>query len=153
MSTPENAQKATISSSETAVEKAKCPYEHADSIPCPALLSFYKNGWLEPDAAGNVSNEHLGEVLTRVGISTRAKDALVHIADNTDKTEGSFNLFNLRNSKIDHPGSTGIRDPEVNPEKLHDALLKFSEDGRMYAEHFAAAANQARVRDPGSKGH
>jgi hypothetical protein len=30
--------------------------------------------------------------------------------------------------------------------------LKFSENGRMYAEHFAAAANQAQLRDPGFQG-
>ena len=58
----------------------------ADSIPCPALLSFYNNGWLNPDDSG------------------------------TDALPGSFNLFALRDSKLDHSGSTGIRDPEVNPE-------------------------------------
>jgi hypothetical protein len=49
-------------------------------------------------------------------------------------------------------GSTSVRDPEVNPEKLESALLQFGKDGRMYAEHFAAAASHAAQQDPGIKG-
>ena len=124
----------------------------ADSIPCPALLSFYNNGWLNPDDSGTVTTEHLDEVLAVAGVSTKVRKALVNGADGTDALPGSFNLFALRDSKLDHSGSTGIRDPEVNPEKLATALLKFSQNGRMYAEHFAAAANQAQMQDPGFKG-
>ena len=68
---------------------------------------------------------------------------LVKGAEGTDSNEGSFNLFALRDSKLDHTGSTGVRDPEESPAKLKDALLRFSEDGKMYSEHFAAAANRA----------
>jgi hypothetical protein len=136
MSTPENASKENL----------------ADKIPCPALLSFYNNGLLKPDEHGNVSIEHLDEVLASVGASPTVRKALVKSAENSDDIPNSFNLFNLRGSNIDHSGSTGIRDPKVDPEKLESALLKFSENGRMYSEHFAAAANQARSLDPGLKG-
>ncbi len=125
---------------------------NADKIPCPALLSFYNNGLLKPDEDGNVTTAHLDEVLASVGASAKVRKVLVNGADETDEIPDQFNLFTLRDSSLDHSGSTGIRDPDVNIEKLQDALLKFSENGRMYAEHFAAAANQARLQDPGFKG-
>lgn len=125
------------------------PRPHADSIPCPALLTFYNNGWLNPDESGNLSIEKLDAVLAHVGVGPKVRSKLVQGADGTDTLPSSFNLFALRDSKLDHSGSTGIRDPEVSPEKLQSALLKFSENGRMYAKHFAAAANQAAKLDPG----
>ena len=123
---------------------------HADQIPCPALLSFYNNGWLIPDENGNLTIDHLDAVLAHVGISANVRSKLVKGADGTDAVPGSFNLFALKDSKLDHSGSSGVRDPEISPEKLQSALLRFSENGRMYAEHFAAAANQAANLDPGS---
>jgi hypothetical protein len=124
----------------------------SEKIPCPALLSFYNNGLLRPDQEGNVDTAHLDEVLQSVGVGPKVRRALLTGADNADEIPNSFNLFALRDSSLDHSGSTGIRDPEVSPQKLDDALLKFSEDGRMYAEHFAAAVNQAQLSDPGIKG-
>jgi hypothetical protein len=125
---------------------------NADKIPCPALLTFYNNGLLNPDEEGNVKTAELDDVLASVGVGAKVRKVLVKGADGTDEIPASFNLFALRDSKLDHSGSTGIRDPEVNVEKLESALLKFSENGRMYAVHFAAAANQARLEDPGFKG-
>ena len=61
------------------------------------------------------------------------------------------NLFKLRDSRIDHTGSTGIRDPHVGPEKLPE-LLSFGEGGQMYRRHFARAANHYRSGEPGLKG-
>ena len=123
---------------------------HAEQIPCPALLSFYNNGWLNPDDSGNLTIEHLDAALAHVGVGPKVRSFLVKGADGTDAVPGSFNLFALKDSKLDHSGSTGVRDPEISPEKLQSALLKFSENGRMYAEHFAAAANQAAKLDPGA---
>lgn len=124
---------------------------HADSIPCPAMLSFYNNGLLEVDEAGNVTRESLDKALEMAGIGDRIRKALIK-TDESDPIQGSFNLFQLRESKLNHTGSTGIRDQRVRPEALEEALLRFSEDGRMYAEHFAAAANYGAERDPGLKG-
>lgn len=124
----------------------------AESIPCPALLALYNHGVLNPDLEGNVSIEELDHVLASIGVSKSVREALVKGADGTDSIEGTFNLFALRDSKLDHTGSTGVRDPEVSPAKLDDALLRFSEGGRMYSEHFAAAANRAQRLDPGLKG-
>ena len=125
---------------------------NADKIPCPALLSFYNHGLLNPDKDGNVKTAELDKVLESVGLSAAVRKVLVQGADKTDEIPDSFNLFALRDSKLDHSGSTGIRDPEVNPKKLYDALLQFSKNGCMYAEHFAAAANYARQQDPGFQG-
>lgn len=125
---------------------------NADAIPCPALLSFYNNGWLQADTDGNVTIESLKTALTEAGISEDVRKALLGMADGSDKIPDSFNLFDLRESKLNHTGSTGIRDQRVSPELLEDALLKFSEEGRLYAEHFAAAANYGAEGDPGLKG-
>jgi hypothetical protein len=145
--------------SSNAIETASgCPFHtdrwearpNADQIPCPALLSFYNNGWLNPDDSGNLIIEQLDAALVHVGISAKVRSKLVKGADGTDAVPDSFNLFALKDSKLDHSGSTGVRDPEISPEKLQSALLRFSENGRMYAEHFAAAANQAAKLDPGA---
>ncbi|OUC14567.1 MAG: hypothetical protein B0A82_11570 [Alkalinema sp. CACIAM 70d] len=125
---------------------------NADKISCPALLSFYNNDLLNPDENGNVSTAQLDDVLESVGLNSKVRGVLVKGADKTDEIPDSFNLFALRDSRLDHSGSTSIRDPEITPEKLEHALLKFSENGRMYAEHFAAAANYAQLQDPGFKG-
>jgi hypothetical protein len=125
---------------------------NADKIPCPALLSFYNNDLLNPDEEGNVNTAQLDDVLASVGLNATVRKTLVKGADKTDEMPDSFNLFALRDSKLDHSGSTGIRDPEINPDKLENALLRFSENGRMYAENFAAAANYAQLQDPGFKG-
>jgi hypothetical protein len=152
MSTPEETKETTINSTTPAADNAWRERRNADKIPCPALLSFYNNGSLNPDEDGNVTTAHLEEVLASVGVSNKVRKALVKGADKTDEIPDSFNLFALRDSSLDHSGSTGIRDPDVNSEKLDNALLKFNENGRMYAEHFAAAANQAQEQDPGIKG-
>lgn len=147
MSTSEETNKATATSVNGWSNRS-----NADRIPCPALLSFYNHGLLNPDKDGNVKTAELDKVLASVGLSTEARKVLVQGADKTDEVSDSFNLFALRDSKLDHSGSTGIRDPEVNPKQLYDGLLQFSKDGRMYAEQFAAAANHAQKQDPGFKG-
>ncbi len=152
MSTPEEAKETMSNGTTPAADNAWRERHNADKIPCPALLSFYTNGSLNPDEDGNVTTAHLDEVLASAGISTNVRKALVKGADKTDEIPDSFNLFALRDSHLDHSGSTGIRDPDVNAEKLDNALLRFSENGRMYADHFAAAANQAQLQDPGLKG-
>ncbi len=125
---------------------------HADSIPCPALLCFYNHGLLNPDDNGNVTLAELDNALARVGIQPKVRGILTKGAENSDAITGSFNLFALRDSSLDHTGSTGVRDPKVAPDRLDDALLNFSQNNRMYSEHFAAAANAARKRDPGLVG-
>jgi len=152
MSTPEETPEATSNSTPSAHDGTWHERPNADKIPCPALLSFYNNDLLNPDESGNVSTAELDDVLESVGLNAKMRGVLVKGADKTDEIPDSFNLFALRESKINHSGSTGIRDPEVTPEKLESALLKFSEDGRMYAEHFAAAANYAHQQDHGLKG-
>jgi hypothetical protein len=124
---------------------------NADRIPCPALLALYNNGLLRPAPNGDVKTEHLDAVLSDVGIAKAVRAILVRGADSTDQLPASFNLFNLRDSRLDHTGSTGIRDPKVRPEKLPE-LLQFGENGRMYAANFARAANHFNAQDPGLRG-
>lgn len=152
MSTPEETKDTSVNSPSAVADHTWRQRPNADKIPCPALLSFYNNGLLNPDKDGNVTTADLDEVLASVGVSPAIRKALVKGADNTDDLPDSFNLFALRDSSLDHSGSTGIRDPDVDPEKLESALLQFSENGRMYAENFAAAANRANLQDPGFKG-
>jgi hypothetical protein len=152
MPTPEETPENTINSTSSANDNTWHERPSADKIPCPALLSFYNNDWLNPDQQGNVTTTQLDDALARAGINANVRKFLVKGADKIDEVPDSINLFALHDSKLDHSGSTGIRDPEVNPEKLENALLKFGENGRMYAEHFAAAANHAKLQDPGFKG-
>ncbi|MCA8994933.1 MAG: hypothetical protein KDA88_23350 [Planctomycetaceae bacterium] len=152
MSKRETTGRKTIDSSAPIADGEWCMRPNAEKIPCPALLSFYNNGRLKPDKDGNVTTGHLDDVLASVGVSKMVRRVLVKGADKTDEIPQSFNLFELRGSSLDHSGSTGIRDQRVSPEKLESSLLRFSESGRMYVEHFAAAANQAQSQDPGFKG-
>lgn len=124
---------------------------NADKIPCPALLSLYNNGDLKPAADGTVNMEELDGALTGLGLGPSVRNALMKVADGTDKAPDTFNLFNLRDSNIDHSGSTGIRDPKVDPEKL-DTFLGFATDGRLYADNLAKATAHFNTVDPGLKG-
>ncbi|MFM7846031.1 MAG: hypothetical protein ACKPEY_17615 [Planctomycetota bacterium] len=116
------------------------------------MLCFYHHGLLNPDPAGNVTLAELDAALMKVGIHERLRSLLKKQADKTDDIPESFNLFELRGSNLDHTGSTGIRDPEVDVEKLQTRLLNFSVQGRMYAEHFAAAANFSQQHERGLHG-
>ena len=152
MSTSEETQETTVNSTTPENDNTWHERPNADKIPCPALLTFYNNGLLNPDEHDNVTTAQLEDVLASVGLNATVRTILAKGADKTDEAPGSFNLFGLRESTLDHTGSTGIRDPKVDPDKLGSALLDFSENGRMYAEHFAAAANRAQLQDPGVKG-
>lgn len=130
-----------------------CERPNADKIPCPAMLAFYNNGLMNPDEDGVVTTDDLDKVLESFGVSALVRNVLVRSADGSDEIRDcKFNLFGMRNTSIDHAGSTGVRDPKVDPEKLESALLHFGENGRMYVEHFAAAANHGEKHDPGIKG-
>ena len=121
---------------------------NSDSIPCPALLSLYNNGLLEPKNDGTVSRHHLSCVLERLGISRTVGKILTRGAAKTTSTPDMFNLFKLRDSILDHSGSTGIRDPKVNENKFSE-VMQFSENGRMYPKHFAQVAKHCRNVDSG----
>lgn len=124
---------------------------NADKIPCPALLSLYNNGDLKPENDGTIKMEDLDSALGTLGLGPSVRSALVKVADDTDKLPDTFNLFNLRDSNIDHTGSTGIRDPKVDPDKL-DTFLSFGENGRLYASHLGDAMSHFNDVDPGFKG-
>lgn len=124
---------------------------NVDKIPCPFVASAYNNGDLVPEADGTVHQRDIERALAGVGLAEGLRSKLAHAVLKAGDTPDTLNLFRLRDSKIDHTGSTGIRDPEVDPEKL-PALLAFGENGRMYRRHFARAANHFRQEDPGTKG-
>ncbi len=126
---------------------------HADTIPCPGLAALYNHGDLRTEPDGTVTTRHFEEVLASIGVTKSVRRLLTHVADKTDTIPASFNLFKLRESYLNHPGSTGIRDPHVNEAQLQE-LLKFGENGCMYSRHFALAANHFATvkpdRGPGS---
>ena len=124
---------------------------NADKIPCPALLSLYNNGDLRPESDGTVDMKELDKALGSIGCGPMVRNLLLKVADGTDEMPESFNLFNLRDSNIDHTGSTGIRDPKVDPEKL-DRFLSFGTNGRLYADNLTDAAAHFNSIDPGFKG-
>lgn len=123
----------------------------ADTIPCPFMLSAYNNGDLVPEEDGTVQREVVDAALSRAGLADGVRSRLVKLVLKADASPTSLNLFRLRDSRIDHTGSTGIRDPEVDPGKLPE-LLAFGEHGRMYRKHFARAASHYGREDPGLKG-
>lgn len=123
----------------------------ADRIPCPFLLSAYNNGDLVPEDDGTVQREVIDAALSSVGLGEGVRSRLVKLVLTADAAPTSLNLFRLRDSAIDHTGSTGIRDPEVDPAKLPE-LLAFGEKGRMYKKHFARAASHFGREDPGLAG-
>ena len=124
---------------------------NADTIPCPFVTAAYNNGLLVPTPEGTVHQDAIAEALRAVGLAEGLRTKLTHVVVKADASPDTLNIFKLRGSRIDHTGSTGIRDPEVTPEKLPD-LLRFGENGRMYREHFARAANHFRAESPGLKG-
>jgi hypothetical protein len=126
---------------------------NADEIPCPFLLSAYNNGDLVPEADGTLHKDAIEEALARVGLGKEIRSALASlvVAKDGDPGDATLNLFKLRDSGLDHTGSTGIRDPKVDASKLPE-LLAFAESDRMYHENFAAAARHFGQVDPGAKG-
>ncbi len=133
------------------IPKGYAKRANADKVPCPALLSLYNNGDLKPEQDGSVDMKELDQALSSMGLGSTARGALLNVADGTDEVPESFNLFNLRDSNIDHAGSTGIRDPKVDPDKL-DKFLSFGENGRLYADNLAKAGAHFSEIDPGFKG-
>lgn len=124
MSTPEENTKPTSDSTPSAHNGTWHERSNADKIPCPALLSFYNNDLLNPDESGNVSTAELDDVLESVGLNAKVRGVLVKGADKTDEIPDSFNLFALRDSKLDHSGSMGIRDPEVTPDEVGECAAE-----------------------------
>jgi hypothetical protein len=126
---------------------------NADEIPCPFLVSAYNHGDLVPEADGTLHRDVIEETLARVGLGKEIRSALAALVVSKagDRPSTMLNLFELRDSGLDHTGSTGVRDPEVDPSRLPE-LLAFAEHGRMYHEHFAAAARHFGQIEPGEKG-
>jgi hypothetical protein len=122
--------------------------QYARKIPCPALAGFFQAGMLKVARDGTVETKDLERTLSQAGPSKSMRKVLVRGADRTDKVEGQFNLFKLRESRLNHANSTGIRGgpdgDEINPARF-TMLKAFSEDGKILtqknlddaAEHFA----------------
>jgi hypothetical protein len=124
---------------------------HVETIPCPWVATAYNNGALVPAPDGTIHQDEIAGTLSGFGLAEGLRTKLAHFVIRADESPDTVNLFRMRDSRIDHTGSTGIRDPEVDPSKLPQ-LLSFGEGGRMYREHFARAANYYRQGEPGVKG-
>lgn len=121
-------------------------------IPCPALAGLFNAGMLKVAKDGTVTIPDLERALSQLGPSQGTRKVLTRGADATDDVKGSFNLFKLNGSNLDHTGSTGIRQNGVHPERF--ALLEsFSKDGeRLTAKDLADAAEHFAKEDPGLRG-
>ncbi len=141
--------------SPTAVE---CPFhgeekvQLAKKIPCPALAGMFNAGMLKVEQDGTVKIPDLERALSQLGPDAATRAVLTRGADATDDVKGSFNLFKLNGSNLDHTGSSGIRQNGVHPERF-EVLMKFSKDGdRLTAKDLADAAEHFAKEDPGFKG-
>ncbi|MBL8950377.1 MAG: hypothetical protein JNK82_06350 [Myxococcaceae bacterium] len=141
--------------SPTQVESPFTPDEKAalsKKIPCPALAGMFNAGMLKVEKDGTVKIPDLERALSQLGPSSLVTKVLTKGADGTDDIAGSFNLFKLNGSNLDHTGSTGIRQDGVHPERF-DLLCSFSKDGEtLTAKDLADAADQFARESPGLRG-
>jgi hypothetical protein len=136
----------------------KCPFSAEEKvtlskkIPCPALAGLFNANMLEVEKDGTVKIPDLERALSQLGPSALTRQVLTRGADNTDAVKGSFNLFKLNGSNLDHTGSTGIRQNGVHPERF-ELLMSFSKDGaRLTPKDLADAAEHFAKEDPGLRG-
>jgi hypothetical protein len=141
--------------SPTQVESPFTPEEKqqlSKKIPCPALAGLFNAGMLKVEKDGTVKIPDLQRALSQIGPSEGVVKVLVNGADKTDDVKGSFNLFKLNGSNLDHTGSTGIRQNGVHPERF-ELLKSFSKDGKtLKAKDLADAAEHFAREDPGLRG-
>lgn len=121
-------------------------------IPCPALAGLFNANMLKVEKDGTVKISDLESALSQIGPNAKLRNALTRGAENTDDVTGSFNLFKLNGSNLDHTGSSGIRQNGVHPERF-DKLMSFSKDGeRLTRKDLADAAEAFAKEDPGLRG-
>lgn len=142
----------------TSPTKVECPFSAdekkvlSQKIPCPALAGMFNAGMLKVEKDGTVKIPDLERALSQLGPSAITRKVLTNGADNTDDVKGSFNLFKLNGSNLDHTGSSGIRQDGVHPERF-ELLMSFSKDGqRLTAKDLADAGEQFAKEDPGLRG-
>lgn len=142
-----------------APERSGCPHrsaaekaEASKKIPCPALSAMFTSDMLPTAEDGTVKVADLDKALTELGLTRGVRKILTHGGDNVDEKKGSFNLFELNGSSLDHTGSTGIRQNGVHPERF-ELLAKFSKDGkRLTPSDLADAAKHFERESPGVRG-
>ncbi|MBM4779541.1 MAG: hypothetical protein GQE15_17680 [Archangiaceae bacterium] len=142
----------------TSPTQVSCPFSAEEKaalskkIPCPALAGMFNAGMLKVEKDGTVKIPDLDRALSQLGPDAVTRKVLTNGADNTDSVKGSFNLFKLNGSNLDHTGSTGIRQNGVHPERF-DLLMSFSKDGqRLTAKDLANAGEHFAKEDPGLRG-
>jgi hypothetical protein len=141
--------------SPTQVDSPFTPEEKAalsKKIPCPALSGMFNAGMLKTAKDGTVQIPDLERALSQLGPDATTRTILTRGADATDAVKGSFNLFTLNGSNLDHTGSSGIRQNGVHPERF-DVLMSFSKDGeKLTASDLSNAAEHFAKEDPGLRG-
>ncbi|MDP1920933.1 MAG: hypothetical protein Q8L14_32130 [Myxococcales bacterium] len=142
----------------TSPTQVSCPFSAEEKvtlskkIPCPALAGMFNAGMLKTEKDGTVKIPDLDRALSQLGPDAITRKVLTNGADKTDSVKGSFNLFKLNGSNLDHTGSTGIRQNGVHPERF-DVLMSFSKDGeRLTAKDLANAGEHFAKEDPGLRG-
>ena len=121
-------------------------------IPCPALAGMFTSGMLKVGKDGTGTIPDLDDALKQVGQSSLIRTVLKHGADNVDEKKGTFNLFQLNGSSLDHTGSSGIRQNGTYPERF-DLLVSFSKDGKtLTPDDLAQAAKHFEKESPGLRG-
>jgi hypothetical protein len=138
--------------------KVECPFSAEEKkvlskkIPCPALAGMFNADMLKVEKDGTVKIPDLERALAQLGPSAATRKVLTNGADGTDDVKGSFNLFKLNGSNLDHTGSSGIRQDGVHPERF-ELIMSYSKDGNtLTAKDLADAADRFAKESPGLRG-
>lgn len=127
-------------------------------IPCPNLRTLANEGWLKIDKDGYVDLGHLHTVLGRVGTAGLPQKVLVvgaqkATADYVAKQLGDmatdrFNIFQLRDSNLDHPGDTRVLRKDFDADRLNWMLSFANANQRIGNKEMAMIQKIAAQEEP-----
>jgi hypothetical protein len=136
----------------------RIPPETLATIPCPNLRALVNEGWLTPDAQGNVDLKQLDDALKRLGVEALPRKVLVDGGEQATRdivagmlgaaAVGKFNVYRLNGTALDHAGDTGTLREGFHKERLK-WMCSFADDhGRIGMAEIAAVQKAARQREP-----
>ena len=138
-----------------------------NDIPCPVVALLYNNEMIVPDPeSGKVNWLDIAKGAAALGVGA---DIILKVFNTFSKKltveqkAGGIDLFGLKETKLNHGFSTGIRDPTVDASKLEELLLFADKEviggsggQRMYARNFHRARDhylaQAKASGKGDLG-
>jgi hypothetical protein len=148
----------TISSSAPRAQSFRIPPEKLATIPCPNLRTLVNEGWLTPDADGNVDLKQLDAALTRLGVEAGPRKLLVGAGEKATHEAvaqllgasgaDKFNVYRLNGTNLDHAGDTGTLRGGFNKERLDWMVSLADKNGRIGMAEISAIQKGSREREP-----